>query len=88
MLVSEVDRIFCGLFETGPQSVPSAEPAPRALDGPADVLGVAANAPRVVVDAAFRVQAAAAHPDKGGNGEWFKQLTAARDALYKARGWK
>jgi hypothetical protein len=87
MILDEAARIFRAVFAEGPLSVPSSEPAPG--ESPASVLGVADRAPREVVDAAYRVQAAAAHPDRaGGDAEHFKRLTAARDLVYKARGWK
>lgn len=45
-------------------------------------------ATRAQVDAAYRALASVAHPDKAtGDAEWFKELTAARDAVYAARGW-
>jgi hypothetical protein len=87
LLLEEVGDLFTALFASGQASVPSSEPAPG--ESPASVLGVADRAPREVVDAAYRVQAAAAHPDRaGGDAEWFKKLTGARDTLYKERGWK
>jgi hypothetical protein len=89
MFLEEVGGLFAALFESGQASGPPPVPKPRTWDAPADVLGVASNAPRVVVDAAFRVQAAAAHPDRAdGDADRFKALTAARDTLYKLRGWK
>lgn len=52
-------------------------------------LGVAPTAPRAVVDAAYRVQAAALHPDRArGREAEFRNVTQARDAIYARRGWK
>ena len=50
---------------------------------PHEVLAVAPDAPAEVVRAAWRVLAAKHHPDRGGDGEAFKRVTRARDALLK-----
>jgi curved DNA-binding protein CbpA len=63
------------------------------LEDACEVLGVSASAPRVVVDAAYRVRAAETHPDKnprapGAAAIAFRRIGDARDTIYKARGWK
>lgn len=77
-------------------------PAPAKRPRPADplaeacaMLGVSQGATRAVVDAAYRVQAAACHPDRQPNearkaaaAEAFRRLTDARGIIYQARGWK
>lgn len=45
------------------------------------VLGVQENAPRAVVEAAFRALAMKAHPDKGGSADAMRVLTEARDKM-------
>lgn len=57
------------------------------------VLGVSPQASRVVVDAAYRVLAAEAHPDKHPKfpataAHDFRRFTEAREIIYKERGWK
>jgi len=59
-------------------------PQKRPLDGLAAYaacLGVALDASRDQVLAAFRLKAKAAHPDAGGNPEDFNRLLVAREAL-------
>ena len=66
----------------------AALPAPGggvpALRAPHEVLGVAPNAPRSVVEAAYRALARSAHPDAGGSAATMAALTAARDSLLSA----
>lgn len=49
-----------------------------------EVLGVFPQAPRAVVDAAYRALAKTAHPDGGGSDEAFKELSEAYDAAKEA----
>lgn len=52
-------------------------------------LGVSTTAPRAVVDAAYRVLAAATHPDRAhGREADFRAVGDARDVIYQRRGWK
>ena len=48
---------------------------------PEEVLGVRADAPPEVVEAAYRALAKVRHPDMGGSNAAMAELTAARDAL-------
>ena len=78
-----------------PGRVSGPTPSASALAAAAAVLGVTPTAPRAVVDAAYRVQAAATHPDRGTDAKdkanrtrEFRRVTLARDTLYHERGWK
>lgn len=68
----------------------AALPAPGSTTMPARaphlVLGVAPDAPRAVVEAAYRALAREAHPDRGGSPARMAELTAARDALLRSGG--
>jgi hypothetical protein len=59
----------------------TALPPPRS---PWEILGVAPNAPREAVEAAYRAKAKAAHPDMGGSTAAMAELNAARDAALRA----
>lgn len=48
-----------------------------------EVLGVAADAGKGAIEAAYRASAARAHPDRGGTHAAMAELTAARDAGLK-----
>lgn len=50
------------------------------------LLGVGADADARAVRAAYRARAAVAHPDRGGDPEAMKALSAARDLLLRGRG--
>ncbi|MBN9606510.1 MAG: DnaJ domain-containing protein [Actinomycetales bacterium] len=52
----------------------------------AEVLGVAADANRAEVSAAFQRAARRTHPDAGGDEEAFREVAAARDVLLAAAG--
>lgn len=63
----------------------------RARDGLGDayrLVGVTPEAPREVVEAAYRARAKTLHPDAGGDPERFKRLAAAMDRIRVARGWR
>ena len=55
-------------------SAPSGQPATRS---PYEVLGVSAEAPLEVVEAAYRALAKKAHPDSGGSNERMRELNQA-----------
>lgn len=61
-------------------------PAPPGAKAWNEVLGVSENANAEQIRAAFRVKAAQAHPDNGGDKAEFEAITRARDAGLKARG--
>ena len=63
--------------------LPKARPAP-ADGGPWAVLGVVRGAPRDVCEAAYRVQAKRAHPDRGGDPATFRRLTEAIEKIRAA----
>lgn len=63
--------------------VPVVESAPE--DPPHVVLGVLPDAPREVIEGAWRSLAGKHHPDRGGSPEAFHRLTKARDALLLGR---
>ena len=72
------------LFErmiSGFAALPAPSRATTAITAPHQLLGVAADAPREVVEAAYRALARRAHPDQGGSTAQMAALTAARDAL-------
>lgn len=50
-------------------------------EDPWAVLQIAPNAPRSVVDAAYRALAATTHPDKGGSASAFQRIQAAYTAI-------
>ena len=60
--------------------------APQSLSprSPEEVLGVRSDAPRDVIEAAYRALAKVRHPDMGGSDAAMAELTAARDALLAA----
>lgn len=60
-------------------------PAPRRRSW-AEILGVAEDATREQIEAAYRERAKRAHPDAGGSHEAMAALNAARAAALKARG--
>lgn len=51
----------------------------------AKILGVPEDASEAQVREAYRLAAAAAHPDRGGSSEKMQRLNAARDTLTRAR---
>lgn len=56
-----------------------------------DVVGVAPDDPKDVLDSVYNAKAKRFHPDSGGptaDAERFKRLTAARDLIYVSRGWR
>jgi hypothetical protein len=59
----------------------TAPPTPRS---PWRILGVAPNATREAIEAAYRAKAKAAHPDAGGSTAAMAELNAARDAALRA----
>jgi DnaJ-domain-containing protein 1 len=56
-------------------------PAPVRARDPFEVLGVRPDAPRAVIEAAYKELAKAAHPDHGGSTEAMSELNAARVAV-------
>lgn len=77
-----MERAFQGFAALPPPS----EAAPNAAPRPwSQVLGVAPNAPREVVEAAYRALAKRAHPDTGGSVAAMAELNAARDAALRER---
>lgn len=55
---------------------------------PYRVLGVLPDAPRWVVEAAYRAWAKELHPDHGGDVKAIQAVNAAVAAIRKVRGWK
>lgn len=61
---------------------------PRGAD-PYQVLGLRPEAPRVVIEAAYRALAKASHPDTSrGDGETMREINAAMVVIRRQRGWK
>jgi len=51
------------------------------------VLYISHDAPKEVVDAAYKVMMSMNHPDKGGDAEMCVKINNAKDFIYKERGW-
>ena len=80
---SMMERAFSGFG----LSVQASAPAPVTEELWWDVLDVSRTASADVINAAFRVKAKAAHPDRpGGSYEAMQRLNAARDRGLKERG--
>lgn len=73
------ERMIAGLAALPPPGAGAA-----GLRVPSAVLGVAPNAPRDVIEAAYRALARKAHPDAGGSTARMAELSAARDAMLQA----
>jgi len=65
---------------------PRAEPRGDPGD-PYGMLGVTRQAPRVVVEAAYRALVKARHPDVGGSEERMKAVNGAMEAIRRQRRW-
>jgi hypothetical protein len=50
-------------------------------------LHISKDAPREVIEAVYKALTRLHHPDKGGSEEKMKEINAARDQLFKERGW-
>lgn len=55
---------------------------------PFKILGVSPNATKDEVQKAYKKKAAEVHPDKGGSHENMIKVNAAKEAIYRLRGWK
>ena len=55
---------------------------------PFTILGVNLDSTKAEVDKAFRAKAFEAHPDRGGSNKKMAMVNAAREAIYRLRGWK
>lgn len=75
-----MERAFSG-FDALPPPRPTLPP--RAWH---DVLGIAPNASREQIEAAYREKAKTAHPDAGGTHEAMAALNVARSSALQARG--
>jgi len=52
------------------------------------ILGVKPDAPKEVIEKAYRSKAYKAHPDRGGTHEEMVKINAAWEAIQRLRGWK
>ncbi len=55
---------------------------------PFAILGVNLNSTKAEVEKAFRAKAWVAHPDRGGSNEKMAMVNAAREAIFRLKGWK
>ena len=58
----------------------------KSLD-PFAILGVDPNSPRADVEAAYKKKAWSAHPDRGGSNQAMAMVNAAREAIFRLKGW-
>jgi hypothetical protein len=56
-------------------------PAPSKHRDPFEILGVRSDAPREIIEAAYRAQAKRLHPDAGGDAEAFHELQQAWEQI-------
>lgn len=69
------------------QTSPIINPSLKKVD-PFSILFVTTDAPKIVVDAAYKVLMKEYHSDlPDGDGEKAKQINIAKDEIYKQRGW-
>ncbi len=58
----------------------------KSLD-PFAILGVDQNSTRADVESAYKKKAWGAHPDRGGSNQAMAMVNAAREAIFRLKGW-